>query len=157
MNTIASAHSDIRLKTSGYILERTAKKLKQAFQRKLKAVDAGVTADQWVVLDTLGKKDGMSQFEIAEETHKDPPTLTRIIDLLCEKQLTERRSDPNDRRRFNIFLTATGKKKIQQLDPIVKAFRQKSWDGLSSNEMKQLSRILERINRNIDIRQEAKG
>jgi DNA-binding MarR family transcriptional regulator len=150
MDQSAPVKEDVRLETSGYILERTAKKLKQAFQRKLKAINAGVTADQWVVLDTLRKTDGLSQFEIAEATQKDAPTLTRIIDLLCEKKLTERRPDPGDRRRFNVFLTPQGQEKIRLLSPLVKTFRQKSWNGLSNEDLKLLTRILERINGNID-------
>jgi hypothetical protein len=61
------ASANQRLELPGFLLERTAKKMKLAFQRKLKEIDAGITADQWIILDSLNKKDGRSQFEIANE------------------------------------------------------------------------------------------
>ena len=90
---------------SGFIIERTAKRMKQSFKKILKEKNAGITVDQWVILQELKKEDGLSQFEIASRTFKDAPTVTRIIDLLCKKQLLRRLPDTTDRRKFNIFLT----------------------------------------------------
>lgn len=149
MNNIASPPANLSQEISGYILERTAKKLKNAFQKKLKAINAGVTADQWVVLDCLENREGLSQFEIAQEIQKDPPTLTRIIDLLCAKGLLERKADPDDRRKFNVLLTKAGKHKIIELKPHVRNFRRESWTGLSENDLIQLKRMLDIINENI--------
>lgn len=151
MNNIAPPSTDLRQEISGYILERTAKKLKNAFQKKLKAINAGVTADQWVVLDSLRKEDGISQLEIAQEIQKDPPTLTRIIDLLDAKGLVERKNDPADRRKFNVFLTPSGKRKLQDLTPHVRDFRRESWANLSEKDLLQLKKILDVINENISI------
>ncbi len=149
MTRQAAQKRDLKLDTSAYIIERTAKKLKQAFQRTLKAAKAGITADQWVVLDALSKTEGMSQFEIAQQISKDAPTLTRIIDLLCKKGLAEREMNTEDRRRFNVKLTTAGRKKVEALTPIVKRFRAASWDNLSEEDMAQLARILKVIDKNI--------
>ena len=80
----------------GFIIERTAKRMKQAFKRELNAASVGVTVDQWIILQFLNDRDGSSQFEIAKETYKDAPTVTRIIDLLCKKGLICRKADPTD-------------------------------------------------------------
>ena len=34
----------------GFVLERTAKRMKQFFQQQLAAAEAGITIDQWVIL-----------------------------------------------------------------------------------------------------------
>ena len=141
---------DERLEVSGFILERTAKKMKQAFQRFLKEIDAGITADQWVVLDTLRKENGLSQFEIAEIVFKDPPTLTRIIDLLCKKGLTRRIAHPDDRRRMKVCLTEKGEQLMQELRPQVKAFRKEGWNNLSADDLQQLKRILNTVYTNFE-------
>lgn len=141
---------DQRLELSGFILERTARKMKQAFQRLLKEMEAGITADQWVVLDTLRKGDGLSQFEIAELVYKDPPTLTRIIDLLCSKDLVRRETHADDRRRMRVFLTDAGRRLIAELLPVVRSFREQGWNDLSADDLHQLKHILDRVFSNFE-------
>lgn len=127
---------------SGFVLERTAKRLKQYFQQQLAAADTGVTIDQWVVLQALDKQDGASQLKIAKATFKDAPTITRIIDILCKKDLTQRFPDPDDRRRFKIYLTASGKEKIKEVLPIIKTARHTAWGGLSDESIDQMVKVL---------------
>lgn len=134
----------------GYSIERTAKRMKQVYQRMLKAADTGITVDQWVILQLLSSRDGLSQLEIAERTNKDAPTVTRIIDLLCKKGLCERQLDAEDRRKFSICLTLSGKAKIKEVQPIVKAFRKKGWDGLTEADLNQLMRTLDIIYHNLE-------
>ncbi|MBX2844414.1 MAG: MarR family transcriptional regulator [Flammeovirgaceae bacterium] len=121
------------------------KKIRQNLQRKLNEMDAGITVDQWVVLDELQQKNGLSQNEIADCTFKDAPTVTRIIDLLCKKGLTERSMDENDRRRFKIMLTEEGKAKVKEVLPVVIDVRQQGWDGLGEEDHHNLIRILDTI------------
>jgi DNA-binding MarR family transcriptional regulator len=134
---------------SGFIIERTAKRMKQSFKKVLKERDAGITVDQWVILQELEKENGLSQFEIAARAFKDAPTVTRIIDLLCNKKLLERLPDKEDRRKFNIFLTDSGKAKILEVLPMAESFRAEAWNGLSDKEINQLSNILNTIFANL--------
>jgi len=137
----ANGRSDI----SGFVLERTARRMKQFVQERLNEAGAGITVDQWLVLQELNGKDGQSQLEIAKATFKDAPTMTRIIDLLCEKGLTNREADPADRRRFSIRLTAAGKQKIAEVLPLVKAARQEAWGPLNEKEIAELSHMLDTV------------
>lgn len=133
----------------GFFIERTTKKIKQKLQRKFHALQAGITVDQWVVLDSLHEHPGLSQYEIAEKTYKDAPTVTRIIDLLCKKDLVERVMDESDRRRFNVFLTENGKAKITELLPVVIEMQEIGWGDLQDADYKQLLRILDIIFNNL--------
>ncbi|MEM9824057.1 MAG: MarR family winged helix-turn-helix transcriptional regulator [Bacteroidota bacterium] len=134
---------------SGFIIERTAKRMKQRFKRMLKEAKVGVTVDQWIILQLLDQRDGLSQFEIASDTFKDAPTVTRIIDLLCKKDLCERVADQKDRRKFNIHLTKKGKEKVVEVKPITKDFRKIGWNGLSDEDINEMSRILNVIFNNL--------
>lgn len=129
----------------GFILERTAKRMKQVFSQRLKAADAGITADQWVILQELDKVNEQSQLELAQATFKDAPTITRIIDLLCKKKLTERLADPEDRRRFKISLTKKGRALIDRLMPMVKEYRRQVWAPLKEKEINELIEKLNKI------------
>ncbi|MDX1478143.1 MAG: MarR family transcriptional regulator [Saprospiraceae bacterium] len=133
----------------GYLIERTAKRLKRAFQQTLAEMDADITADQWVVLDVVMREEGLSQQEIGQATAKDRPTVTRILDKLERKGLLKRTTDPEDRRKFGIFSTPAGRRKVRTLLPRIEAFRLTHFDGLSNQDMRDLMRILDKINANI--------
>jgi len=133
----------------GFTLERTAKRMKQFFQQTLAAAGTEITIDQWVVLQTLNQQNGLSQLEIARATFKDPPTITRIIDLLCQKGLTERVTDPDDRRRFRIQLTDGGYQKIDEVLPIIHRARGKAWANLDNGQIDQLMDMLNTVFNNL--------
>ncbi len=141
---------DKKAEQSGFILERTAKRMKQHIQQQLAAAAADITVDQWILMQELEKTPGVSQLELARATFKDAPTVTRIIDLLCAKGLATRTPDPNDRRRFIIQLTSAGRQKIEAVLPIVKAARLKAWAGLDDRQMDQLTEILNRVFENLN-------
>src|SRR6476660_5178381 len=88
-----------------FLLERTARRIKQYAQQRFNSECFDITVDQWLVLKNLRDSNDLNQSELAKLTGKDHPTLTRIIDLLCKKGLTERRMDITDRRSFIIHLT----------------------------------------------------
>ena len=124
--------------------------MKQHFQKELSSAEAGITIDQWVVLQELHRKDGISQLEIARATYKDAPTITRIIDLLCKKGLTQRVEDQKDRRRFRIKLTPEGHQKIEETLPIIKLARSAAWSGLDDDAIENLVNTLNVIFENLD-------
>lgn len=146
---ITSKKLDKKSESSGFILERTAKRLKQFFQQQLTAADTGITIDQWVVLQVLDRQEGLSQLEIARETYKDAPTITRIIDLLCRKGLTQRVTDPADRRRFKIQLTGEGREKIDATLPIIRDARRQAWQGIEDTEIDRLVDVLNDLFNNL--------
>ena len=86
----------------------------------------------------------------AEITGKDHPTLTRIIDLLCKKGLTERKIQANDRRCFTIHLTELGIQRVAEWEPNMAEIRMKAWQNLTEEDYKNLKRILDTIYMNLD-------
>ena len=132
-----------------FILERTSKKMKHAFQRVLKKWNTNLTADQWVVLQCLHVNDGLTQYEIGQKTYKDAPTLTRIIDKLVQKGLVSRHTNEYDRRKLNIKLTAGGKGKIDEFLPKVIEYRKRIYSNLTDVEIEQLFNTLNTIHNNI--------
>jgi len=131
------------------LLDRTARRVKQYAQQRFNELGFNITVDQWVVLKHLREKKEMKQNELAELLFKDNPTLTRIIDLLCEKGLTVRNINPDDRRSFNVSLTKEGVKKVDQLSPKIKDIRFQAWDGLTERDFNQFKKILNTIYQNL--------
>ena len=133
-----------------FLLDRTARRVKQYAQQKFKELKLNVTVDQWLVLKHLYENESMKQNELAELLFKDNPTLTRIIDLLCEKGLTVRKQHPSDRRSFHVELTRQGKKKVEQMKPQVNDIRLKAWEGLSEKDFAHFKKVLDSIYENLE-------
>jgi DNA-binding MarR family transcriptional regulator len=134
-----------------YLLDRTARRVKQYAQQRFSAGDFNVTVDQWLILKNLDNDRYLKQTELAELTGKDTPTLTRIIDLLCKKGLTERVIHKTDRRSFTVHLTKTGGQLLNELSPKVDDIRMQAWEGLSETDYEDLKRILNKIYQNLEL------
>lgn len=136
--------------TYSHLLDRTARKVKQYAQRRFNVENFDITVDQWLILKNLNQHNDLNQCELAELTGKDQPTLTRIVDLLCKKELTLRGVHPTDRRSFIVHLTPIGKQKVLEWSPKMAEIRMKAWENLTQDDYENLKRILDTIYNNLD-------
>ncbi len=134
----------------GIYLDMTAKAIKQDILRRFRENGITLTPEQWAVLSVLRTRDHTSQKDLADFTFKDAPTVSRIIDLLNNKGLLVRTSDPKDRRKFNVSLTEEGRELINRSEPIIMEARAKGWEGLNDTDYHELKRILDTIYSNIN-------
>lgn len=135
-----------------FLLERTARRVKQYAQYRFNCGEFGITVDQWSILKCLKQHADLSQKELAEYCGKDQPTLTRIVDLLVAKNLVERRANPTDRRSFVVHLTPAGERKIEALAVNINEIRMQAWQNLDEADFQHLKRILDTIYNNLEIR-----
>lgn len=133
-----------------FLLDRTARRVKQYAQRKFKEKGFNVTVDQWLIMKNLAEHRQLKQNELADLVLKDNPTVTRIIDLLCDKGLAERRAHPSDRRSFIVSLTKEGEKKVATLKPRMKEVRHKAWEGLTEKDFQHFKKVLNTIYSNLE-------
>jgi DNA-binding MarR family transcriptional regulator len=130
-------------------MEQIVRRYRQMATRALKAEQAGLSVDQWVVLKQIGENSGSSQVDIGASTVKDAPTTTRIIDQLVSKNLVSKQLDPDDRRRYMVFITEKGSVLVERLLPVVQEYREVPMKGFSKNEEKQLLDFLSRMIKNL--------
>ena len=133
----------------GFLLERTSKKLKQSLQKIFNEIGAEVTVDQWVILYELRQHGLLSQNQLGENTYKDAPTVTRIIDLLAKKGLVKRKMSKEDRRKYFIDLTSKGNEMVDKLLPHLVDYRKKGWRGLKKSDLVVLREILDQVFENM--------
>ena len=131
-------------------MEQIVRRYRQMATQELKRHQAGVSVDQWVVLKQISENNGSSQVEIGSSTVKDAPTTTRIIDQLVNKNLVSKQLDPEDRRRYMVFVTEKGRQLIERLIPVVQEYRQVPVQGFSAAEHKQLVGLLQRMLKNLE-------
>ncbi len=133
-----------------FLLDRTARRVKQYAQQKFKVGDFDITVDQWLILKNLSENELLSQSELAAMVFKDQPTLTRIIDILTKKRYVERVPHPQDRRSFHLLLTKEGSDKVAALKPEIASIREKAWENLNESDFEEFKRILNTIYNNLE-------
>ena len=131
-------------------MERTTRIAKLSFTKAFKKLDVDITPEQWIVLDKLSIKKEMSQKEIGNESFKNAPTISRIIDNLVRKGYVNRVSEENDRRKTVISLTEEGEKIIDQCREEVDALRDLSWNNLSEKDYSEFTRIMDQVFENFE-------
>jgi len=98
--------------------ELIIKKYGENLTALLQARGLDVTKDQWKIINYLSKNNGANQKQVAAGTQKDPAALTRMLDLMVEKNLLQRKTSKQDRRSFDIFLTVDGSRLASRFAPI---------------------------------------
>lgn len=134
----------------GYLLERASRQVKLSFSQAFTQLGLDITPEQWVILENLYFQNGLSQTELAAKIFKNTPTISRILDLLGKKGLTERTRFENDRRRHRVFLTSEGKKVVEKAQPIVQNLRDQGWKSLNEEDHQHLERILNQVFNNFE-------
>lgn len=143
-------HMSQHAKAIGYLIDRTQKRLKLSLTHRLQDAKAELTVEQWVVLDCIHRLVRPTQNEIADQTFKDAPNISRILGHLVNKELIVRETDPEDRRRTYISLNAKGKAKFAEVEPVVQEIREESWLGLDEQDYDNFVRILNRVFKNLE-------
>ncbi len=138
-----------KTKRFGVHLDATLKLIKQDLIKRFRNKGIDLTPEQWALLSELADRGTIYQRELAESTFKDAPTVSRIVELLHKRGYIKRSADEDDRRRFWISLTKTGRQVFDQASPIVYEARMKGWKGLNNKDYDDLSRILNQISSNI--------
>jgi DNA-binding MarR family transcriptional regulator len=108
-----------------------------------------ITPPQLFLLTSLGKQDGLRGCDLAQQVCLDSSSLTGLIDRTEKLGLVERRPDPDDRRAQRIFLTATGKTRLADLQPVVADVQQRVqeefFSGYSDEDVATFTSMLQKI------------
>lgn len=104
-----------------------------------------VTTGQWSALRVLWQEDGLSQVELAQHMMVEKASLTAVLKAMASQGLITRVRNTEDRRKVNIFLTATGRRLKGKILPLIGRINKRATRRLSSAEVQQLRRLLARV------------
>jgi len=133
-----------QLMSTGFLLGVTHRRVVALLQHRLTGYD--ITPEQWSVLFHVVNEEGMIQKSIAEQTFKDKPTVTRILNQLENKELIIRQADQVDRRSYRIFSTEYGRKVIEETFPIEQSIDEEIKRCIGEEGHSQLNQYLEKLN-----------
>ena len=117
--------------------------INQKLYRNLRELD--ITPEQWTVLLSLWKQDGVTQQDLCNATFKDKPSMTRLLDNMERQHLVVRISDKKDKRINLIHLTKTGREMESRANPIVERTLQEALKNISLEELETAQEVLKKI------------
>lgn len=131
------------------ITSRTPISFSRLLTLKFKEHNIPISKEQFSILVLLWKEEGCSQQYLAEQTSRDKPGITRLLDLLEKEEIAYRKIDPNDRRSNLIYLTEKGKKLEGCVTEVVQEVILEATRNISEKDAEKLKEILEKIFNNI--------
>ena len=125
-------------------------KLKKHIASVFKKEGINLTAEQFLVMDTLWNQGEMTQQNIAYIIQKDKNSVTQFIDNLEKKGLVQRVVDTADRRVNNIKLSKAGLAMKDNTKKVAIAAVNDILEGISEEELKDFVKVLNRDCENIE-------
>jgi DNA-binding MarR family transcriptional regulator len=110
----------------------------------------GFTFLQYQILAWLRDGIALNPSDICAQYRHNSGALTRVIDQLEEKGFIERLRRDRDRRKVELQLTDAGRKVIERLIPLVVDQLNQVLQDFSSDEVKELTRLLLKFNTSLE-------
>ena len=104
-----------------------------------------ITTGQWSALRALWQEEGLSQVELAQRMMVEKASLTAVLKAMASEGLITRVRNADDRRKVNIYLTASGRRLKSKILPLIGRINKRATRRLSSTEIQQLRRLLARV------------
>lgn len=134
-------------KNVSFVLSDVSRLLRKRFDQR--AAKLGLTRAQWRVLAHIGLREGINQSALADILEVENITLGRHIDRLQQSGWVERRSDPDDRRAWRLFIKDKALPIMRRMQVISVDTRAEALDGFSTEEEDALLRALLRVKSNL--------
>ncbi|GAB7543997.1 hypothetical protein CS8_036690 [Cupriavidus sp. 8B] len=127
----------------GYLIRHTHRSFTRVLGERL--LDHGISPAQWTALRALWREDGYSQVELAQRIRVEKASLTALLESLEKKGLILRSRSDEDKRRWNVHLTETGRSLEAVLMPIAPQIEKLAVKGLTKEESATLRSLLKKV------------
>jgi MarR family transcriptional regulator, organic hydroperoxide resistance regulator len=105
----------------------------------------GTHPGQAMCLRVLEGSDGITQRDLADALQLARPTVSKMLRVMEQSGLVERRSDARDQRLVRVYLTAAGRDLAQELRAVAAAHINRTIGSLPERDLEELARLLEEL------------
>ncbi|WP_439814188.1 MarR family winged helix-turn-helix transcriptional regulator [Zavarzinia sp. CC-PAN008] len=133
----------------GFVLNDVARLMRKRFEQRARSEKLPLTRAQYSVLAHLARNEGVNQTTLASILEVEPITLARQLDRLESARLVERRTDPNDRRAYILYLTETARPLLDRIWRIAEEVREEAMAGLPQSGRDTLVELLHSVRANL--------
>jgi DNA-binding MarR family transcriptional regulator len=130
-----------------HLIKDATRALVRSLQKKLNKQN--VPFSHWTFLRILWEQDGMTQRELSVEAGVMEPTTANVVRQMEEKGYITRRHLGNNMRRRHVFLTQTGRKLKNKLEPLAEAVNRIATQTISPDEIESLRQSLLKMIKNL--------
>ena len=125
-------------------LPMTLLRAREAVMERFRAMlrHNGLTEQQWRVIRVLAEREALEVSQLAAHSFLLPPSLSRILKFLSKKRLIRRRAVDDDQRRFEVSLTAAGRRLFRQVAPSSEAIYRDLEQAFGEQRLEQLYTLL---------------
>ncbi len=132
-----------------YLLYRATNKLNSRLLTRLRQMK--INPSQWRVLSVLKAYGTLSVSEIVEYTLMEQPTVSRVVAQLEQEGRVIRAASTADSRVTRVSLTDAGIEAFNAIIPAALRHQELALQQLTPEEIKTLTEILSKIERNIEL------
>jgi DNA-binding MarR family transcriptional regulator len=104
-----------------------------------------LTVTQWRVMAALGRFEPLTASDVGQRIVMDKVAVSRAVAGLMKRSLVERATDPEDRRRATLTLSAKGRAVHARIVPLALEYEQRLYAALSAAERDQFDRLTDRL------------
>ena len=133
-----------------FISGKASTAIARRLQKKFNTHGLNLTIEQWSVLYHLWKADGKSQQELCNDTFRDKPSITRLIDNLEKANLVKRIPDENDRRINKVILTKQALKLQEQTMALAEETLNEALEGVPADQVELCKQVLQKVYDNLN-------
>ncbi|MCW3108038.1 MAG: winged helix-turn-helix transcriptional regulator [Segetibacter sp.] len=118
-------------------------------QKNFKQAGIEITIEQWSVLYHLWKQNGLSQQELCNQSFRDKPSITRLVDNLEKLKLVKRVPSKDDRRINLVYLTEASKKLQDETMDMANQTLNEALEGVSNSDIEICKAVLQKVYENL--------
>jgi DNA-binding MarR family transcriptional regulator len=127
----------------GYWLRFVSNHVSLAFTKKVEA--KGVTVAEWVLMRQMYESGDCNPSQLADQLGITRGAISKLIERLCQKDLTTRTATANDRRYQSVALTTQGKRLVPALARLADENDQQFFGHLGDKQRTQLHSLLQEL------------
>lgn len=127
----------------GYLLGQANHALYKDFDAHVRA--AGLSSVEWRVLATLQDSEPLTISQLAHEVLSKQPTVTKLVQRMCDQGWVSLQADPSDQRRTLVVATASGKRLVRPLVEKARAQETEMLRTLAASEKAALKKLLGKL------------
>lgn len=117
--------------------------MKSQMEDILKEYDLSLV--QWVTLSRIHRIEGCNQKQLAEVSLRNGAAITRTLNSLEDKELVKRKSSPNDKREFRIYLTKKGDQLHKRSEKLLLNYNNEFDSIFTDSEFKKFNSLLNKL------------
>jgi DNA-binding MarR family transcriptional regulator len=127
----------------GYLLGQANHALYKEFDAHVRA--AGLSSIEWRVLATLHDGEPLTVSQLAREVLSKQPTVTKLVQRMCEQGWVSLQADPADQRRTLVAATPSGRRIVRPLVTKARAHESAMLRALAASEQAALKKLLGKL------------